>query len=89
MTAESQILRELKLLREDLAKFKHTVYKKEKEQEQWVPGKVLCKMYGTTHRELYILRHNDAIKHKTIKPGVVRYLLSSAEQYFKNIVHTP
>lgn len=86
MTAEAQILRELKLLREDFAKFKQSVHKKEKEQEQWVPGKVLCKMFKTTHRELYILRHNNAIRHKTEKPGVVRYLLSSAEQYFKQPV---
>lgn len=85
MTAEAQILRELKLLREDFAKFKQAVHKKEKADEQWVPGKVLCKMYGTTHRKLYILRHNNAIKHKTEKPGVVRYLLSSAEQYFNKI----
>lgn len=83
MTATDQILRELKLLREDFAKFKQSVYKKDKEEEQWVPGKVLCKMFGTTHRELYILRHNNAIRHKTVKAGVVRYLLSSAEQYFK------
>lgn len=85
MTATDQILRELKLLREDFAKFKQSVHKKDKEQEQWVPGKVLCKMFGTTHRELYILRHNNAIKFKTVKPGVVRYLLSSAEQYFNKI----
>lgn len=85
MTATDQILRELKLLREDFAKFKQAQYKKDKEDEQWVPGKVLCKMFRTTHRELYILRHNNAIKHKTIKPGVVRYLLSSAEQYFNKI----
>lgn len=93
MTAEmqilNQILQEQRRMREDLAKFKQAVYKKEKEQEQWVPGKVLCKMYGTTHRELYVLRNNNAIKHKTLKPGVVRYLLSSAEQYFKNIIPTP
>lgn len=81
----NQILQEQKRMREDLAKFKQSVHKKDKEQEQWVPGKVLTKMFGTTHRELYILRHNNAIKHKTEKPGVVRYLLSSAEQYFNKI----
>lgn len=86
MTAELQLLTELKRevvrLREDFAKFKQSVYKQEKEQEQWVPGKVLVKMFGTTHRELYILRHNNAIRHKTERPGVVRYLLSSAESFF-------
>ncbi len=87
MTAELQLLTELKRevvrLREDFAKFKQGLHKKEKADEQWVPGKVLVKMFGTNYRELYILRHNNAIKHKTEKPGVVRYLLSSAEQYFK------
>lgn len=91
MTAElqilNQILREQQRLREDFAKFKQSVHKKDKEQEQWVPGKVLVKMFGTNYRELYTLRHNNAIRHKTEKPGVVRYLLSSAEQYFK--INTP
>lgn len=80
----NQILQEQRRMREDFAKFKQAQYKKEKEEEQWVPGKVLVKMFGTTHRELYILRHNNAIRYKTEKPGVVRYLLSSAEQYFQN-----
>jgi hypothetical protein len=88
MTAELQLLTELKRevvrLREDFAKFRQATYKQGKEQEQWVPGKVLVKMFGTNYRELYILRHNNAIKHKSDKPGVVRYLLSSAEQYFNN-----
>jgi hypothetical protein len=88
MTTELQLLTELKRevvrLREDFAKFRQAAHKTEKEQEQWVPGKVLCKMFGTNYRELYILRHNNSIRHKTEKPGVVRYLLSSAEQYFNN-----
>lgn len=87
MTAELQLLTELKRevirLREDFAKFKQAQHKSDKEQEQWVPGKVLVKMFGTNYRELYVLRHNNAIRHKTEKPGVVRYLLSSAELFFK------
>lgn len=88
MTAElqmlNQILTEQKRLREDFAKFRQAQHKQEKEEAQWVPGKVLVKMFGTTYRELYIVRHNNAIKFKNEKPGVVRYLLSSAEQYFNN-----
>ncbi len=80
----NQILTEQKRLREDFAKFRQAQHKQEKEQEQWVPGKVLVKMFGTNYRELYILRHNNAIRHKADKPGVVRYLLSSAETYFQN-----
>lgn len=84
MTAEAQILKELKLLREDFAKFKQVVYKKEKEQEQWVTANRLNKMYGATCRELEQLRRQELITFKQVRPGVVRYLLSSAEQYFKS-----
>jgi hypothetical protein len=87
MTAElqllNQILSEQKRTREEVAKLRQSIYKEEKVKEQWVPGKVLVKMFGTNYRELYILRHNNAIRHKTEKPGVVRYLLSSAESFFK------
>lgn len=83
MTAEAQILRELKLLREDIAKLKQAQFKKEKEQEQWVTANRLRKMYGATFRELEQLRRAELIKFKQVRPGVVRYLLSSAEQLFK------
>jgi hypothetical protein len=93
MTAElqmlNQILTEQKRLREDFAKFRQAQHKQDKENEQWVTGKVLVKMFGTNYRELYILRHNNTIRHKTEKPGVVRYLLSSAESFFKNKLVTP
>lgn len=84
MTAEAQILRELKLLREDIAKLKQAQHKKEKESEQWVTANRLRKMYGATFRELEQLRRSELIKFKQIRPGVVRYMLSSAEQFFKD-----
>lgn len=84
MTAETQILRELKLLREDFAKFKQSVYKKDKEQEQWVTADVLKEKFGVNRRELYRLRSQQIIKFKQVRPGVVRYLLSSAETFFNN-----
>lgn len=84
MTAEAQILRELKLLREDFAKFKHATYRQEKEKEQWVTANRLRKIYGATFRELEQLRRQELIKFKHTRPGVVRYLLSSAEQLFKD-----
>lgn len=82
MTAEAQILRELKLLREDIAKLRQAQYKQEKDKEMWVTANRLHKLHGATHRELEQLRRSNLIKFKQIRPGVVRYLLSSAEQYF-------
>jgi hypothetical protein len=83
VTAEAQILHELKLLREDLAKFKQSVYKQDKEQEQWVTADILKKMFGVDRRKLAQLRTQQAIRFRVIRPGVVRYLLSSAESFFK------
>lgn len=83
MTAEEQILRELKLLREDVAKLKQAQFKQEKDKEVWVTANILKKQFGADHKQLYHLRRSEAIKFKTIRPNVVRYLLSSAEQFFK------
>lgn len=82
MTAEAQILRELKLLREDFAKFKQAQYKKEKEDGVWVTANILQKKFNVDCRELEQLRKSQVIKFKQVRKGVVRYLLSSAEQYF-------
>ena len=84
MTAEAQILRELKLLREDFAKFKQAQHKHEKEKEQWVTANRLKKLFGTGHKELEQLRREELIKFKQMRPNVVRYLLSSAKEYFGN-----
>lgn len=84
MTAEAQILRELKLLREDFAKLRQSQFKKEKDSEQWVTANRLNKMFGVTCRELEQLRRAELIKFKQVRPNVVRYLLSSAETFFKN-----
>jgi hypothetical protein len=84
MTATDQILRELKLLREDFAKFKQAQYTKDKEDEVWVTANILQKKFGTNYRQLDELRRAQVIKFKQVRPGVVRYLLSSAEQYFNN-----
>ena len=82
MTAEAQILRELKLLREDFAKFKQSQYKKEKEGEVWVTANILQKKYKVNYRQLEQLRKSQVIKFKQVRKGVVRYLLSSADEFF-------
>lgn len=84
MTAEAQILRELKLIKERLARMEQAQFKKDKEEETWVTANRLRKMYGATFRELEQLRRSELIKFKQERPGVVRYLLSSAEQLFKD-----
>ena len=84
MSAEAQILREIKLLREDFAKIKQSLYKQEKENQQWVTADVLRKKFGTDRRLLAQLRSQAVIKFKQIRPGVVRYLLSSAESFFNH-----
>lgn len=85
MSSEIQMLiREVKLLREDLAKFKQSLNKKEKEDQQWVTANVLIKMYSVNRRQLAQLRNQEVIKFRQIRPGVVRYLLSSAESLFNN-----
>lgn len=84
MTATDQILRELKLLREDFAKFKQAQYKKEKEGEVWVTANILQKKFNVNYRQLEQLRKSQVIKFKQVRKGVVRYLLASAEQFFDN-----
>lgn len=84
MTEAAQILRELKLIKERLARMEQAQFKKDKEEETWVTANRLRKMYGATFRELEQLRRAELIKFKQPRPGVVRYLLSSAEQLFKD-----
>ena len=83
MTATDQILRELKLIKERLARMEQANHKKEKEEETWVTANRLRKMYGATFRQLEQLRREELIKYKQVRPGVVRYLLSSYEQLLK------
>lgn len=85
MTAEATILRELKLLREDVAKLKQGLYRQEKDKEQWVTAVTLKKRFDVDRRELAKLRSAQVIKFKVVKKGVVRYLLSSAEHFFQTL----
>lgn len=82
MTTEALILQQLKLIREDLAKLKQQQYKQDKEKETWVTANILHKKFKVNYRELEQLRRMEVIKFKQLRPGVVRYLLSSAEQFF-------
>lgn len=84
MTAEAQILRDLKMLKEKLSRIEQSLNKKEKDREVWVTANVLQKKYGVDYRRLEQLRKSQVIVFKQVRKGVVRYLLSSAENYFKN-----
>lgn len=82
MTVEAQILRDLKMLKEKLSRIEQSLNKKEKDAEVWVTANVLQKKYGVDYRRLEVLRKSQVIQFKTLKKGVVRYLLASAENYF-------
>lgn len=84
MTAELQILKELKGVREQLSRILQAQHKKVKVDEVWVTANILQKKFNVNYRELEKLRRSQVITFKQVRKGVVRYLLSSAEQYFQN-----
>lgn len=89
MTAEAQILRDLKMLKEKLSRIEQSLNKKEKDSEVWVTANILQKKYGVDYRRLEQLRKSQVIVFKQVRKGVVRYLLASAENYFNKQSITP
>lgn len=84
MTAEAQILRELKSIKEKLSRMEQASNKQAQAGELWVTANILQKKFNVNYRELEQLRKSQVIKFKQVRKGAVRYLLSSAEQYFKS-----